>query len=96
MLPAPPPPSTEAVDPARMERAKALVAPNHCNFCHAANFAVRSKSRALPVSARLSPEALRDLQIRSASPATSRPWANVVQPMKDEGFPSSWRYYWPG
>src|SRR3974390_1872213 len=37
-LPAPVP-TADAGDPARIEHAKALVAANRCNFCHAANFA---------------------------------------------------------
>jgi cytochrome c553 len=37
-LPAPVPPA-DAGDPARIEHAKALIAANRCNFCHAANFA---------------------------------------------------------
>jgi cytochrome c553 len=35
----PPPPATAPADPARMERAKALVAQGKCNVCHQANFA---------------------------------------------------------
>ena len=37
-LPAPQPPAGP-VDDARMERARALVEQNHCNFCHTPNFA---------------------------------------------------------
>jgi cytochrome c553 len=37
-LPAPRPPDGP-VDAARIERARALVAQNHCNFCHTATFA---------------------------------------------------------
>jgi cytochrome c553 len=36
-LPAPKPPA-EPADPARMERARALVEQNHCNVCHQADF----------------------------------------------------------
>jgi cytochrome c553 len=34
----PPEPLSEAVDPARMEKARALAAQHRCNFCHQANF----------------------------------------------------------
>jgi cytochrome c553 len=37
-LPAPRP-SGDTSDPARIERARVLVAQNHCNFCHTENFA---------------------------------------------------------
>jgi len=37
-LPAPPPDATPA-DPARMERARALIQRNRCNICHLPNFA---------------------------------------------------------
>jgi cytochrome c553 len=36
-LPKPPPP-TDAGDPARMQRAQALIAQNHCNSCHRPDF----------------------------------------------------------
>jgi len=34
----PPPPSSDAGDPARMERARALIGQHRCNFCHKADF----------------------------------------------------------
>lgn len=39
-LPKPPPPA-DAGDPARLQRAQALVAQNHCNSCHNADFSGR-------------------------------------------------------
>jgi cytochrome c553 len=35
----PPKPADGAVDPARIERARALIAQNRCNFCHSGNYA---------------------------------------------------------
>jgi cytochrome c553 len=84
-LPAPPP-STEAVDPARMERAKALVAPNHCNFCHAANLAGQEQIPRLAGQREdYLLKALRDYK-SGARPGYEPTMANVVQPMKDEDF----------
>src|SRR5215510_16555523 len=35
----PPPPGSKAPDPARVQRAQALVAQNRCNFCHRPDYA---------------------------------------------------------
>jgi cytochrome c553 len=34
----PPQPVSDAADPARMEKARALATQNHCNFCHQSNY----------------------------------------------------------
>ena len=47
-LPKPPPPA-DAGDPARMQRAQAIVNQNHCNSCHKADF---SGARLIDVSMR--------------------------------------------
>jgi cytochrome c553 len=50
-LPAPQPP-TDPGDPARLDRARALVEQNHCNFCHRTDFSGKITSRASTTSAR--------------------------------------------
>jgi cytochrome c553 len=84
-LPAPVPPS-EALDAARIERAKEIVARNRCNFCHTPTFAGQDQ---IPRIAGQREDyllrTLRDYKTgtrRSYDPAM----ASVVEPLKDEDF----------
>lgn len=84
-LPAPVPPA-DAADTARFERAKDLVGKNHCNFCHAANFA--GQDQVPRIAAQREDYLLKSLREyksgarRSYDPAM----ASVVEPLQDQDF----------
>jgi cytochrome c553 len=84
-LPAPVP-VADAADAARIERAKALVAANRCNFCHTSTFAGQDQ---VPRLAAQREEyllrALREYK-SGARPGYEPTMASVVQPMKDADF----------
>jgi len=62
------------------------VAPNHCNFCHAPNFAGQEQIPRLAGQREdYLLKALRDYK-PGARPGYEPTMANVVQPMKDEDF----------
>jgi cytochrome c553 len=84
-LPAPMP-MPEAMDPARMERAKTLVTQNHCNFCHAPTFAGQDQIPRLAGQREdYLLKSLREYK-SGARPGYEPAMASVVQPMKDEDF----------
>jgi len=84
-LPAPAP-VTDAIDPARMERAKALVNQHRCNFCHAPNLAGQEQIPRL--AAQREDYLLKSLREykTGARPGYEPAMAFVVQPMNDAEF----------
>ena len=84
-LPAPPP-APDAVDPARMERAKMLVNQHRCNFCHAATLAGQDQVPRLAGQREdYLLKALREYK-SGARPGYEPTMASVVYPMTDEDF----------
>ena len=84
-LPAPAPVAGD-IDAARVERAKALVGKNRCNFCHAPTFAGQDQVPRL--ADQREDYLLKSLrEYKAGTRAGYDPaMASVVQPMKDEDF----------
>lgn len=84
-LPAPIP-ADDAGDQARPVRAQALIGQNHCNFCHAPNFAGREQIPRLAGQREdYLLKALRDYK-SGQRPGYDPAMASVVEPLKDEDF----------
>jgi cytochrome c553 len=72
-LPKPAPPA-DAGDPARLQRAQALVEQHRCNSCHNTDFPAKTTSRASPTSARTtSPRPCGNTRTTAATAMTA-PW----------------------
>ena len=84
-LPAPKPPADPG-DPARLARGRALVAQNHCNFCHRADFSGQENvPRLADQREDYLLKALRDYK-KGARPGYDATMAEVLQPLGDAEF----------